>query len=667
MTQDAPDRTLKTLGFRLADLTRLFTGCRVVSLDVFDTVLSRRTPDPADVFAWMETAQALPGFAAARVGAEKAARKKFAKRGSEVSLAEIYAAFDGKLDLPADIADLELTAEKLFLYPNPDILEVIAEARKSGLRVIAISDMYLSGAQIEDLLATHGIVLDKVYASSDFRDQNMGKYNQRLFDHVIGEENIDAACVLHIGDNQTSDITHALAAGMRAVKVDVIHDYAQGADANLRALSPATQTHATRMIMGQIAHDVAQHNAPIPPLEAFGYTYGGPLVLGFVQFLLQRARQDGVDRLVLLERDGSIVAEALKALAEDVDVEFRLVPASRRMTMFPCLAVGERDLALKLFVQKSLTAQEFFDTLSLELPAELHGKGDTTASPAAFMDTYEAVLMAQAQAEKAALLQEFSEERALIANGGKIAWIDVGWTLSSIAALNKLLEQDSACYCIGTHEDVARGVSFAGYLFESGTPKPVSEAIMACRELVELIFSAPSLSTNYLMMKGDRVVRNTKPASAAETLRNVFIEDVWRGTLRFITQTWPLISGLDSEALQAHNREALRRLSRMPSKEQHGALERIPHDRNAGKAEWGTIGQHWTLTQNVDGADLGQHRFLYDRLRTDLQDARRRPLQQLRNLLTFKLLKRLSRSTPPLSKSRAERFARSAAKRDPMR
>lgn len=48
-------------------------------------------------------------------------------------------------------------------------------------------------------------------------------------------------------------------------------------------------------------------------------------------------------------------------------------------------------------------------------------------------------------------------------------------------------------------------------------------------------------------------------------------------------------------------------------------------------------------------------------------DARRKPLQQLKRKLAFKLLRSLSRASPPLSRRTAMRFARSAAKRDPDR
>lgn len=50
-----------------------------------------------------------------------------------------------------------------------------------------------------------------------------------------------------------------------------------------------------------------------------------------------------------------------------------------------------------------------------------------------------------------------------------------------------------------------------------------------------------------------------------------------------------------------------------------------------------------------------------------LQEARRRPLKQLKRKLVFNMLRAAAKASPPLPSRTAERFRRSAAKRDPMR
>ncbi len=54
-------------------------------------------------------------------------------------------------------------------------------------------------------------------------------------------------------------------------------------------------------------------------------------------------------------------------------------------------------------------------------------------------------------------------------------------------------------------------------------------------------------------------------------------------------------------------------------------------------------------------------------LESRLRDARRRPLKQWRRKIVCKVLRLLSKASPPLPEKMAQRFARSAAKRDPFR
>ena len=62
--------------------------------------------------------------------------------------------------------------------------------------------------------------------------------------------------------------------------------------------------------------------------------------------------------------------------------------------------------------------------------------------------------------------------------------------------------------------------------------------------------------------------------------------------------------------------------------------------------------------------DLVQH---VESVQTELVGTRYRPLKAWADLLVFRVLSRLAKASPPFSKRRTERFARSAAKRDPLR
>ena len=652
-----------SLALGTTGLDQLLDHVQALTLDVFDTILARRVVEPVDIFRWIETTEGWPGFAEARIEAEATARRDHAARGSEVALEEIYAVLSRRLSLPADAADRELRAESRFLYPNPAIAQLIARVRLAGRRVIAISDIYLSSAQVDGLLRGAGIKVDKVYTSSDHRAQNLGKYNGKLFDHVLKAEGLVAGRVLHVGDNLVSDVANGQAAGLCAIETRQLHRLHAANDVHASALRQLGGTPSGSIVLGQYTQWLARPAAPRSMVESFGYAYGGPLLVGFVQYLVAEANAAGVHRLLLLERDGAILAAVFQAL-NVTEVEYRLVPASRRMTVFPTLDGNDLGHLQSIFNGYGpVTEREFFEILSLRPTDHVIDEVEQLL-PAQHLKRHEAFLRALAAEEKALILEELAEERAMLAAGQKIAWVDVGWALSSIQALNELLGEDIPAFCIGSHDRARLSVRHQGYLFNRSQPSNVSAAIMAGAELVELIFSATSHSTVYLTRATDGIQAVRKPKNTAERIRDAHIAEVWKGALAFVTDIRDLLPGISIEDLRMHNREALMTLCEAPLGSQYDALGDIPHDRLVGGNVWQKISDFWKPNVRRGEGSAQQAARIAD-LEHKLQMAHRRPHKLLKQLFMFRLLRWLSTLSPPLPQRMTTRFARSAAKRNP--
>lgn len=657
-----PLRAVNTFGFKAESFATVIDQCDILSLDVFDTILARKALEPTDVFSWMETCLCLPGFANARVKAEQDARKRHRRRGAEVSLEEIYEAFTREITLPDDIMERELNAESRFLFGNPSVLDLIEVARNLGKRVIAISDIYLSSEQLDRLLKNAGVELDKVYTSSDFRTENIGKYNSKIFDHVSLQEGIEPGSFLHVGDNLVSDIANASKSGVWALWTRNLHEDVAVQDSIARFVSSRTRKPTDRIIVGHTNKISAFLNGVGIAEERLGYQFGGPLILGFLDFIQRTARSQGVERLVLFERDGCILAEAAKLLPS-ADIEMRLVPSSRRMTALPCLANGDPRPLFRLFPEP-VSESRFFEALMLPKPQVLDDDGEQHRSSAKkHLERHQSSLMAQAEVELAALKAELQPELALLAKGGKVAWVDVGWSLSSASALNAALGVDVPCYCVGSNNFVQATLEHEGYLFKENEPADVSTAVNAGLELIELIFSAEIPSTAYLFFEGREVSRVVKPQQKAEFVRNISIGSVHRGVLRFIREIVDLQSGLDMNELRLFNQRLFRDLCKTPPSSLALALSRVPHDRLAGNQGWTTIGDYWKPVGYSDTENSSQ----VAKLQLELMNARSRPLKQFRTLLAFKLLCGLSRFSPPFPLRTVQRFAKSAKKLDPKR
>ena len=575
-------------------LDDFFLGIEVLSLDIFDTTLVRRCLRPTDVFAHIEASTASPGFHNDRIDAEREARKRHAHRGSEVSLEEIYDVLSEQGKLPEGGLECELRAEELFLFASPTVKALIEAARLRGIRVIAVSDIYLDGPKLQRLLSACGVEVDKIYSSCDLRFDDIGKYNGTMFRHVLEQEGIVAERLLHVGDNRVSDVQNAFASGVRAMLVSNLHDMAAENSSAVKAVVRAaigSETATGRMIAGQMGHAVAMDRVDMRTLEGWAYCFGGPLIMGVIRFMTDAARDMGIKRFVLLERDGNILAAALdliKASGQKFDFDYRLVPSSRRMAVFPLIVDHGFQCIKAMFTDqpKTMSAASFFRVLALEAP-------ETAQSDKALRDAeghfriYERHLLNQALQERVALKRMFAGECEAGLEGDSIAWFDVGWALSSAHALNEIIGVKWPCFCVGSYENVAEGMPHFGYLFERGLPLKISTKARGAIEAIELIFSAPVEASAYVFpVKNEDWQVIKVPQRGEAEVRNAYVKAVWAGCLAYVEDVAPRASGMNGSEMRVMLQHQFARLGSDFVSGKHPLLGGVPHSRAAGDNAW---------------------------------------------------------------------------------
>ena len=133
---------------------------RVVSVDVFDTLLWRRVPDPVDAFDLVAERLHELGlllervkprvFAGLRIAAEHQARRRRQDTDgrTEIELVDIYEelAHASLFGHPPDLHRLalgEIEIERELLVPDLDIVALLDVAREHGKQVVAVSDLSL--------------------------------------------------------------------------------------------------------------------------------------------------------------------------------------------------------------------------------------------------------------------------------------------------------------------------------------------------------------------------------------------------------------------------------------------------------------------------------------------------------------------------------------------
>lgn len=187
---------------------------KVVSFDIFDTLLVRPVINPTDI--WFLINEKLKqqynlDFLKYRQNAEQELNNPFA------NINDIYNYIRDKYNLSsADIKlmkDEELHCEKQLLERREDIYELYNYAVSLGKKVIACSDMYLPSNFLKDVLLKNGYTkIEKVYVSNEFKAR---KDTGKLYDILTEKEKTNK--ILHIGDNYNSDYLAAIKQGITAI------------------------------------------------------------------------------------------------------------------------------------------------------------------------------------------------------------------------------------------------------------------------------------------------------------------------------------------------------------------------------------------------------------------------------------------------------------------
>ncbi len=212
---------------------------RVVSFDIFDTLILRPFWIPSDLFYLLnDQFNALFGtttyinFADIRIAAEARCRtliKESNKKYDEITLDEIYdvLADEYRLDKAklSELKDREKELEIRFCTVRNMGKQLYELAREQGKTVIATSDIYLPQETVESILKKNGYTFDRIYLSSTHR---VAKATKRLYKLIRREMGYTASAFLHVGDNRISDVDYPKALGWQTVYFPRVVDLFRG-------------------------------------------------------------------------------------------------------------------------------------------------------------------------------------------------------------------------------------------------------------------------------------------------------------------------------------------------------------------------------------------------------------------------------------------------------
>ncbi len=314
------------------------------SFDVYDTVITRTFARPPDLFyALMRrvladsgrpepAGEVLEEMVTWRLGLERKARAEARAAGrQDVTFASIYGQCGGAthwgLD-PAALMAAEIELEKAATRPVPQMAERIARLRGDGARIVFVSDMYLPGAVIREILEGHGLARpeDGVYVSGDV---GLTKSSGDLFRHVLAAEGARPADMRHVGDNLHSDVAMARRLG---IPVEHFRAATLGACEGLAAASGLEHCPARSLLAGagRLARLSLLHAGEDEAVAEVAAGVAAPVLVAYVAWVLQAAREEGRGALHFVSRDGHVLWRIARKLAAPGDPQLSYLHGSRQ-------------------------------------------------------------------------------------------------------------------------------------------------------------------------------------------------------------------------------------------------------------------------------------------------------------------------------------------------
>jgi hypothetical protein len=393
------------------------------SWDFWDTLVTRCVPHPHDIFDIVGQRCGVADFRSARVQAELRSRVGVA----ETTLRRIYAELHYESALRDQLCRTELEIEAALASP---IAENVRAFRSEDL---VISDMYLDRDTLLEIARGCGLQIhpERLVLSSA---HGTTKHAGNLYDvaHRI------AAVTKHVGDNRHSDVTMARRRGIAG------HHY-DGAEPTRHERRWLTQGGDARLFGGvmraaRLANPVCERS-----VEWDLYAqWVAPLLVEFVEWILEDAQKRGIRHLFFLSRDGQMlraIAERLIA-ARQLPLSTSYFLASRQALHLPghhsieesesWLLEDTALLTLETIARRARIPMDELravaqECLGTQPDVNLDAHGRQQARRMIRSPGFEALLKQKAQSALKDALAYFRQEGLLRADEEPLAVIDVGW------------------------------------------------------------------------------------------------------------------------------------------------------------------------------------------------------------------------------------------------
>ena len=238
------------------------------------------------------------------------------------------------------------------------------------MKVLIISDIYFSAAQLRDILRLRGFDADRFAAVLTSSDENVCKGTGNLFRRALKGLHLEPEQMIHVGDNFLADVTGARKAGVRGCH------YPQAAAGTrtilererflLAGQTPVFSINSLRLLAARLF--------PGDTAEGFFSRTGaflmGPVLTRYAGWACEQFTAGGVRKVGALMREGELFGELLQreARVRGLDLEITPLYVNRRAT--DLAAIGQltaNNLIAWLEARPTLSVKAILTQFGLEV------------------------------------------------------------------------------------------------------------------------------------------------------------------------------------------------------------------------------------------------------------------------------------------------------------